>query len=126
MPTNRLVWIVSGLALALLGQSVWYAVSPTATGSKLEAQIQQNDAENFTSNSFEYAQVTFNEATSKVLIERGNTNVAPVEVDLPLAIRQMGGNNRRPTFANLLDLIGGEGWELILIENGKWIFKRAI
>jgi len=37
--------------------------------------------------------------------------------------RRLGGTFR-PNLTNLLNVIGKDGWELVVIEDGVWVFKR--
>ena len=122
MKLNRILPVFCVLSLVcLLG--IWWSQQNWSGAQAANAQAVQQDQAG-AGTQFEYAQVSYNESTTRVLIERGQTNIVPVEVELTVAIRQLGGTGQRATFANLLDLIGIQGWELVAIENGRWIFKR--
>lgn len=56
--------------------------------------------------------------------DAGGNNV-PRTGSLRLIQRELGGNSR-DTLVNLLNAIGSNGWELVQIEEGNYLFKRQI
>jgi len=93
--------------------------------SKLQAAqaTQANPINANKAGTFEYAQLSF--SNNQVTWVLGNTDVDPVPVNLAQAIRNLGSSRSKATRANLLYAIGQQGWELVIISDGVWIFKRA-
>lgn len=73
---------------------------------------------------------TFTYAQLVVVSQDGDEYIWRVPGDQPDRVRPLRGllgdlgGNGRPTLVNVLDRIGAKGWELILIEDNTWNFKR--
>lgn len=67
-----------------------------------------------------YAQLTIK--GDSVTWDPGGNEIPRIET-LPVTYRRLGGN-QRPTLVNLLNVIGSDGWELVLANDNIWTFKK--
>lgn len=70
---------------------------------------------------FEYA--TLSTAQNGNFVFDVGGEVLPRTLSLNALFVELGGKGR-PTFANLLNEIGADGWELIQVTDAGWLFKR--
>ena len=86
---------------------------------RVEAQQSNNQAQS--DQSIEYARLEVND-TDQVTWRLGGV-INPRTETVTTTYRRLGGQGRG-TFADLLDQIGSEGWNLVQKDGNLWIFSR--
>jgi hypothetical protein len=91
--------------------------------SVIGAPLQQ-EAEDNSQNLFSYARLVVTDGGEKTTWFVGGANTNPRTESIRETYRKLGGKER-PSFANLLDQIGLEGWRLLQKDGDTWIFVRG-
>ena len=116
--------IVALVIAVLVGLASIYSIAGVGNSSASPQIVQQINA------SWEYGILTYNRTNSTYKFTYGEEIQGTVNgTTLANLIRILSdGRNARATYANLLNAIGKNGWELSLIESDEnsktWIFKR--
>ncbi len=110
------------LAIAIVG--TWLFNSPSNGQISRNIDSRSANQENEARTEFEYARLVV--SGENVTWAVGGTNLVPRQQTIAFTIRQLGGNRTsRANLANLLDVIGDNGWELVQVQESVWIFKRS-
>jgi hypothetical protein len=120
--------IAVGSALVVVGL---FVLVTSATPIAAKPSVQQSGK------TFEYAQLIvkgdaiLNPDNAEVLWYDGDRNLTPNYVSISTLNKLLSRRALRPTLANLLNTIGGDGWEMISVvqntrEINTWTFKREL
>lgn len=89
-----------------------------ADASPVTSPVQMSD-------SFEYGRLVSENGNYNWIV--GGNQLQRNATTIPDLINRLGGRATRGNFANLLDTIGGLGWDLVQVtDGGTWVFKRNL
>jgi hypothetical protein len=113
MASIAVLVVAVAFAIQLVGQN---GVEAHQTSGQAGTSSQSSNLQ------FEYARLQLSDDGEKVTwLVAGNDRVRTES--LKAAYQRLGGKGRT-TFANMLDQIGSQGWSLVQVEGGVWIFTR--
>ncbi len=107
---------VLAVVLSAAGLSVYSLATPALSQQSIRIPQQQVGV-------FAYAQLTI-QGNEQVTWDEGGNDVPRVDT-LDATYRRLGGN-QRTSVVNLLNVVGGRGWELVQVSNNTWTFKRRM
>lgn len=114
---TKLVYLVLAIVVtALVVALIQIPIAQTANAEPPQVSTTQAGT------AWQYARLV--NANNKVTWIEGDTNNIPLAVTVADQIQKLGGGSQRATIANLLNTIGKNRWELVVIQGNTWIFKR--
>lgn len=128
MSTSKLVVMMLTTSVFLGGLFVYSLIAaPTkvATASEFSEVVSVSAPASTSSaaaaTAWEYGRLTID--GESVSWQGGESNAVLQTFSLETQYRRLGGGST-PTLTNLLNLLGNDGWELVIYDGIDWIFKR--